>query len=281
MADTIFRSKSIGRNTWLIQGEGSNSYLVVGSEKGVVIDTGFAAENIQGYAQGLTDMPVKMAANTHGHFDHTGGNGWFDGAYMSAKALEATKTPYPSLDASQYRSDYPVTVIGEGDRVDLGGRSLEVIEIPAHAPGSIAFFDRKEGIMFTGDEVEELVMLIWMQDEPQPTVEQHAKNMEKLLKHRQGFEFICTGHSLVMKSPSLIETYLEHDRRIMMGLDGGPWLPLPDAPADFHLPQPEFKRTSRFEGTTIGYDCRYVFSKVISSGFSSIEHDRKTGLRMP
>jgi glyoxylase-like metal-dependent hydrolase (beta-lactamase superfamily II) len=261
MANTNFHSRPICRNTWLIQGDGCSSYLVVGDECGVVIDTGFATENIRAYAQTLTDKPVTIAANTHGHFDHTGGNGWFERAYMSAKAAEIAKTPYPSKEALKYPLDYPVTIVGDGDTIDLGNRDLEVIEIPAHAPSSIAFLDRKERILFTGDEVGTHVMLYWMQDEPQPTVEQHAQNMEKLLKHRKEFDFICAGHDQVMGDPSLIEDYLEHDRRIMSGLEGDPMVMLADGPVDFRMYQIEFKRTSTYKGTSIGYDLRYVHNK--------------------
>jgi hydroxyacylglutathione hydrolase len=258
MTNTVFCSKLICTNTWLIQGDGANSYLIVGDECGVVIDTGFAIENIQMYAQSLTDKPVKLAANTHGHFDHTGGNGWFDCAYMSAKALEIAKTAYPSLDASKYSTNYLVTIVGDGDKIDLGNRVLEVFEIPAHAPSSIAFLDRNERIMFTGDEVDSYVMLVWMQDEPQPTIEQHAQNMEKLLKHRQEFDFICAGHEQVMGDASLAENYLEHDRRIMSGIEGKQMIMHADGPKDFHMHQLEFKRESAYKGTSLGYDCRYV-----------------------
>lgn len=258
MPSTIFRSKPICTNTWLIQGDGSSSYLVVGENSGVVIDTGFATQNIQEYAQTLTDMPVRAAANTHGHFDHTGGNGWFERTYMSAQALEIAKTPYPSKAGLNYPLDYLVTIVGDGDKIDLGNRALEVIEIPAHAPSSIAFLDRKERILFSGDEVENTVMLYWMQDEPQPTVEQHALNMEKLLKHRAAFDFICGGHSLVMGNASIVEHYLEHDRRIMSGIEGEQMVLRGDGPADFHMYKIEFKRISVFNGTMLGYDIRYV-----------------------
>jgi glyoxylase-like metal-dependent hydrolase (beta-lactamase superfamily II) len=260
--NTTFSSEAIHYDTWLIQGDGSNSYLLVGNMYGLVIDTGFAIENIQKYAQSLTDKPVTMAANTHGHFDHTGGNGWFSRTYMSAKALEIAKTPYPSKNALPYPLDYPVSIVGDGDAIDLGGRRLEVIEIPAHAPSSIAFLDREERILFTGDEVADGVMLVWMQDEPQPTIEQHAWNMEKLLKFRDAYDYICGGHSNVMDDPSLIEVYLEHDRRIMTGMQGGPWVPKGNYPAGFHMPQPEFKRVSEYKGTRIGYDSRYIFDEV-------------------
>jgi glyoxylase-like metal-dependent hydrolase (beta-lactamase superfamily II) len=244
-----------------VQGDGSNSYLVVGDQRGVVIDTGFAPENIQQYAQTLTDKPVTWAANTHGHFDHTGGDGWFERAYMSAQANEIAKTPYPSRAALNYPLDYPVTIVGDGDTIDLGNRVLEILEIPAHAPSSIAFLDRKERILFTGDEVDAGVMLYWMQAEPQPTIEQHARNMEKLLKHRKEFDFICAGHQLVMADASLVEAYLEHDRRIMSGIEGEQMEMLADGPKDFHMVQIEFKRRSVYKDTSLGYDLRYVYNK--------------------
>jgi glyoxylase-like metal-dependent hydrolase (beta-lactamase superfamily II) len=261
MPNTIFRSKLLCTNTWLIQGDGANSYLVVGDKYGVLIDTGFATINIRKFAQTLTDKPVTMAANTHGHFDHTGGNGWFSCAYMSAKALEIAKTPYASLDASKYPVDYLVTIVGDGDKIDLGNRVLEVFEIPAHAPSSIAFLDKKERILFTGDEVDRTVMLYWMQNEPQPTVEQHAQNMQKLLAHREAFDFICAGHDLVMADAALLEDYLENDRRIMAGSEGEQMVLRADGPKDFHMYQIEFKRTSTYKDTTLGYDLRYVFNK--------------------
>lgn len=258
MAKSIFKSTKISRDTWLIQGDGSNSYLVVGQKIGVLIDTGFAIQNIQKYVQTLTDKPVLKAANTHGHFDHTGGNGWFTQAFMSAKALEIARTPYPSKASLNYPLNYPITIICDGDVIDLGDRSLEVMEIPAHAPSSVAYLDRTQRILFTGDEVDSTVALIWQQDEPQPTVEQHAQNIKKLLRYRAEFDSICGGHQKVMADATLVETFLEHDNRIMAGNYGDPFVALHDSPADFHMPQPEFKRISTFKDSSIIFDSRYV-----------------------
>lgn len=265
MSGTIFHSRLLCTNTWLIQGDGCTSYLVVGDECGLVIDTGYAVENIQAYAQTLTDKPVRFAANTHGHFDHTGGNGWFERAYMSAKALEIARTPYPSKRKLHYPLDYPVTIVGDGDKIDLGNRSLEVFEVPAHAPSSIAFLDVKERILFGGDEVARGVMLYWQQNEPQPTVEQHARNMEKLLRRRKEFDFICSGHGEGLDDASLVDILLEHDRWIMAGNEGtqlemkrGADSPPPE---DLVMYQIEYKRASIYKNTFIGYDIRYVFNK--------------------
>lgn len=261
MADSVFHSKLIWNDTWLIKGDGCTSYLIVGEKQGLVIDTGFATENIQAYAQSLTNKPVDMAANTHGHFDHTGGNGWFEHVYMSAKALEIARIPYPSKASLNYPLDYPVTVVGDGDVIDLGGRTLEIFEIPAHAPSSVAYLDRKEHILFSGDEIANGVMLVWMQDEPQPTVEQHARNMEKILKLHDEFDYICSGHGEELYPASLVKNLLEHDQRIMEGSEGELMVLSGNEPADFHLPQPEFKRWSFYKNTRLGYDVRYIFNK--------------------
>jgi len=265
MAKTTFRSRLISKDTWLIQGDGCTSYLMVGEKTGLVIDTGYALENIHEYAQSLTDKPVLWAANTHGHFDHTGGNGWFERTYMSVKALEIAKTPYPSKQGLPYPLDYPVTIVGNGDVIDLGNRTLEVFEVPAHAPSSVAFLDRRMRILFSGDEVARGVMLYWQQPEPQPTVEQHSLNMEKLLKHRNEFDFICSGHASEMDDASLLEDCLEHDRRIMSGMEGEPMVMKahsdgPDS-RDFQMYQIEFKRSSKYKEFFLGYDCRYIFNK--------------------
>ena len=266
MPETIFRAKVLCRNTWFIHGDGCTSYLVVGDNYGVVIDTGFATENIQKYAQSLTDLPVTQAANTHGHFDHTGGNGWFERTFMSAKALEIAKIPYPSKDPSKYPTNYMVTIVGDGDIIDLGNRILEVFEIPAHSPSSIAFLDAKERILFSGDEVGKGVMLYWQQTEPQPTVEQHANNMEKLLLRRKDFDFICSGHGEGLDDASLVDILLEHDRWIMSGNEGTQLVMKRNGsdsppPEDLVMYQIEYKRASTYKDTFIGYDVRYIHNK--------------------
>jgi hypothetical protein len=104
-------------------------------------------------------------------------------------------------------------------------------------------------------------MLYWMQAEPQPTIEQHARNMEKLWQHRQEFDFVCAGHERVMAKASLVEDYLEHDHRIMAGIGGEQLVMGAEGPKDFHMYQIEFKRRSVYKDTRLGYDLRYVYDK--------------------
>jgi hypothetical protein len=85
--------------------------------------------------------------------------------------------------------------------------------------------------------------------------------MEKLLEYQEEFNFICGGHELVMGDASLVMDYLEHDRRIMSGIEGEPMVLRPGGPVDFHMYKIEFKRTSAYKGTTLGYDLRYIHNK--------------------
>lgn len=254
-------AQQLCEDTWLIAFEGCTGYLVVGEERGALIDTGFGTEDIRPFVQALTDKPVTSVANTHGHWDHTGGNGWFELAYMSAKAAEIAKVPYASKAMFTYPLDYPITIVAEGDMIDLGGRTLEVFDIPAHAPSSIAFLDKKQRLMFTGDEAAPFVMLYWQQDEPQPTIERYAQNMEKLLAHRGEFDHICWGHGEGLLDASLVEDCLANARQILAGTEGEPMAPMEDGPDDFVMHRIEFKRMSLYKGSHIGYDVRYILDR--------------------
>ena len=54
-----------------------NSYLILGSRRAVLLDTGMGISNIRAAVEQLTDLPV-LVVNSHYHFDHVGGNHLFD-----------------------------------------------------------------------------------------------------------------------------------------------------------------------------------------------------------
>src|SRR3954465_11689884 len=77
--------------------------------------------------------------NTHWHPDHTGGNQAIKqatGAFVTAPAAEAARIP--TMDRG----------VREGDRVRLGALEAEVIEVPAHTAGHIAYHLPKEELIF-------------------------------------------------------------------------------------------------------------------------------------
>jgi len=80
--------------------------------------------------------------NTHWHPDHTGGNVAIKaatGAHVTGPAAEAERIP--TLD----------TQVKEGDTVSLGALSADVLEVPAHTAGHIAYHLPGESVIFVGD----------------------------------------------------------------------------------------------------------------------------------
>ncbi len=80
--------------------------------------------------------------NTHWHPDHTGGNAAIKaatGCVITGPAAEAARIP--TLDRQ----------VGEGDRATLGGIAAEVLEVPAHTAGHIAYHLPGEAAIFVGD----------------------------------------------------------------------------------------------------------------------------------
>jgi len=80
--------------------------------------------------------------NTHWHPDHTGGNAAIKaatGCAITGPAAEAARIP--TLDR----------LVREGDRVQLGAAAAEVLEVPAHTAGHIAYHLPSEGAAFVGD----------------------------------------------------------------------------------------------------------------------------------
>lgn len=150
------------------------SYLVVGNERAVLIDTGMGVGDLRSLVDGLTDRPLTVV-NSHAHWDHVGGNAAFVGrAEILIHAAEARDlergVPNSKVRAAfaeeHRRGPLPVgfdpataviaptradRALGGGEWLDLGGRTLEVIHAPGHSPGGIVLLDRGNGALFSTD----------------------------------------------------------------------------------------------------------------------------------
>ncbi len=132
-------------DTWRIENRMVRFFLLKGSEKALLIDTGMTVRHAKQIASALTGLPVFLL-NTHADADHTGGNGQFESFYM-----------HPA-DEAQYRQDGKtgrVIPVRDGDEIDLGGRVLKIIHLPGHTPGSIAVLDVNHRVLISGDPIQE------------------------------------------------------------------------------------------------------------------------------
>lgn len=152
--------------------EETHCYLLNGSARSLLIDTGLGICNISEEVKKLTDKPVTAIA-THIHWDHIGGHQYFPDFYAHEAELEWLNGKFP-LSADTVREmvvdrcdlpdgfdvrtygifqGMPTKVIADGDIIDLGGRKVEVLHTPGHAPGHLCFWEKARGYLFTGDLV--------------------------------------------------------------------------------------------------------------------------------
>lgn len=267
-----FKSTQIARGTWQILSDGDFSYLLEGDEESFLIDCGYGAGNIREYAQSLTKKPLRNAANTHDHFDHTANNGYFDCIYLSEETKALATIPSPSFEGITFPRDYRTEVVGDGDVIPIKGRELLVFEIPDHAVGSLAFLDRKERILFSGDEITRGDKHV------NGSVEHWNRMLEKIVPYRKDFDTICAGPE--MMDASVFDHQKTAAEYILAGHEGISPEPVPFHPYEKKdaegrliwkrkLPHPgdlpkdfgrisEWDRELTFEDYTVVYDCRKI-----------------------
>ncbi|MES2731038.1 MAG: MBL fold metallo-hydrolase, partial [Bacteroidota bacterium] len=140
-----------------------NTYLLY-DETGecVIIDPGCydrsEKEELSEFIQ-KNNLKVVQLLNTHGHIDHVLGNAYVKEKYgvklfIHAKdeaTLLATVIYAPSYGFHKYESATPDGFIAEGDVIQFGNSTLEILFVPGHAPGHIAFINRAQQFCIGGD----------------------------------------------------------------------------------------------------------------------------------
>ena len=250
--DRPFTAREFFKDTWVITGVGCESYLVIGKEKAMMVDTGMSHLNLKEFAQTLSDKPI-FVVNTHGHFDHTGGNGFFDEVYTHPYAAGEAKRCFG--DPAGYPLDYEIKTFEEGHVFELGDRPIETIFIGAHSPGSVAYLDKNARLLFTGDELECGQVLCMGKAQPgeMRAVEKHLNNMKKLKARVSEFDLICPAHNGTPILPRYIDTFIEMDEAILHGEEGLKQIYSPTWPG-FGRENENMRRLQREGTTAIIYD---------------------------
>jgi glyoxylase-like metal-dependent hydrolase (beta-lactamase superfamily II) len=123
---------------------------------GAVIDPGDDADRILAEV-GNADLKIEHIINTHGHFDHVGGNRRLKDATGADLMIHAQDAPMlAQLDrmAGAFgiraeNSPAPDRLLTDGDRIAVGQLQLEVLHTPGHTPGGISL--HVDGCVFVGD----------------------------------------------------------------------------------------------------------------------------------
>ena len=176
--------------------EKTHCYLLLGTERSLLIDTGLGVCNIGEVVGSLTDKPVTAVA-THVHWDHIGGHRYFPDFYAHPAELSWLTEGFPqplqeirdcfahgcilpkSFDLDKYEifQGTPTRLLRDGAVIDLGGRKIQVLHTPGHSPGHMCFWERERGSLYTGDLVYKKTLAAYF---PTTDLEDYLHSLEEI-----------------------------------------------------------------------------------------------------
>jgi glyoxylase-like metal-dependent hydrolase (beta-lactamase superfamily II) len=191
------------------------SYLILGSKRALLFDTGLGIGRISDITARLTKLPVTVL-NSHTHFDHTGGNAEFsdildeDTPFTRANARDALAPericghlpPGVKPDSYSIRPFHVSHRVKDGERIQLGGRELEVLFTPGHTPDSLCLLDRKNGLLFTGDTFYPGPIYLFTEE---TDFNAYGKSVARLAKLAPKLELLLPAHNVPVAPPDFLE----------------------------------------------------------------------------
>lgn len=169
-----FTVQQVDNDTWVISEYGhwkqTHCYLLLGTQRALLIDSGLGICDIGQTVRELTDLPVSAVA-THNHWDHIGGHRCFPEFYAHSAELEWLRGEFPleveavrqmlnqdgnlpedfDLDSYEIFRGEPSRLLHHGEIIDLGGRHVHVFHMPGRSPGHLCFWEPDRGYLFVGD----------------------------------------------------------------------------------------------------------------------------------
>lgn len=200
------------------------SYLIVGMERALLLDTGMGVGDIRAVVRELTALPI-VVVNSHAHWDHVGGNWQFapeseilihraeaaalrggvaNDRLRRAFAPEHLTGPLPpGFDALTFAipGTSPTRELDGGETIDLGGRSLTVIHAPGHSSGGIVLYDEANAALFSTDVAYPDALYCFAED---GDLDAYRRSMSRLAELARSLRAVYPAHGESPMAPSLL-----------------------------------------------------------------------------
>ncbi len=206
--DSSYEVVKIDENTWRIENAIVRFFLLKGSEKTLLIDTGLSVEGVRPLAKeilGDDEIPVEVVL-THADGDHIHGCREFDWFYMH-------KADIPRFEGNAGKGA-DIRTIKDGDIIDPGNRPLKVIEIPGHTEGSVALLDINNRVLFAGDSVQDGNFFMFG---PGRDIYEFPQSMIKLQEMDEDFDKIYASHGTPELEPDYIGKMFDAAEELLHG----------------------------------------------------------------
>lgn len=202
------------------------SYLVIGTQKAVLFDTGMGISNIKAVVEELTKLPVSVI-NSHTHNDHVGDNWRFSDVYGMPADFTRTNAKGSTADAQaelapgqicgslpagfdpksyRTRAFHISHWLHDGDKINLGGRTLKIISTPGHTPDSIALLDEQNGLLFTGDTFYPGPIYLYR---PETDLDAYVLSVKRLAALAPRLQLLLPAHNVPVAEPSYLPRVLD------------------------------------------------------------------------
>ncbi len=215
-------------------GQCNFSYLIVGSQRAILFDTGPGLQDIRKVAETLTALPI-TALPSHLHFDHVGNLGRFDHvALPDLPALHAQmRDGRFALGFEQFlgfvegfeRPTFTVTEwVSPNAEIDLGNRRLTLFSVPGHTPDSVVLLDEQTHRMFAGDFIYPSSIYAQL---PGANLSDYARSAHRVLQALDDSATIYGGHGCdrlpKVDVPTLARTDVADLEKSLVAADTAGW----------------------------------------------------------
>jgi glyoxylase-like metal-dependent hydrolase (beta-lactamase superfamily II) len=181
----------------------TNCYIVGCEEtrEGVIIDPGDEAGRILAEVE-ADGLAIQYVLNTHAHFDHILANGAVVKATGAPLALHSLDLPLLRQNGGADFFGVPVAPspepdleLAEGDKINFGRYTFEVLFTPGHTPGHVSFYEAGLGVVFDGDVL--FAGGIGRTDLPGGDYETLMRSIREKLLVLPDETTVCSGHGPV------------------------------------------------------------------------------------